>query len=142
MAPEALPPYGIFPPLNAALNAISGVLILTGHSLIHRGRMAAHRACMISAVFTSTLFLVSYVYYHATHGVVRFHGAGWIRPVYLSILVSHTFLAFTLLVLVPLALLLAVRSRFERHKAVARWTYPIWVYVSVTGVVIYFMVYR
>jgi uncharacterized membrane protein YozB (DUF420 family) len=132
----------LFPPLNATLNGISGVLILAGHSFIKRQRIAAHRVCMIAAVCTSALFLVCYLYYHAHAGVVRFLGRGWIRPVYFTILTSHTILAASLLVLIPLTLLLALRERIEKHKTLARWSYPIWLYVSVTGVVIYFMVYR
>ena len=134
--------YEIFPALNAVLNGTSGVLLLVGHSLIQRGKVAAHRACMIAAFACSTVFLVCYLYYHAHVGVIRFHGAGWTRPVYFSILISHTILAFTLLVLVPTTLVLALRASFLKHKAIARWTYPIWLYVSVTGVVIYFMVYH
>lgn len=128
--------------LNAVLNGISGALLLVGHSFIQRGKVAAHRACMITAFFSSAVFLSSYLYYHAHVGVIRFHGTGWTRPVYFTILTSHTILAASLLVLVPTTLVLALRSSFPRHKAIARWTYPIWLYVSVTGVVIYFMVYR
>jgi len=134
--------YEIFPVLNAALNGLSGALLLVGHSFIKRGKVAAHRACMIAAFVSSTVFLSSYLYYHAHAGVVRFRGLGWIRPVYFTILISHTILAISLLVLVPLTLVLGLRRLFVRHKAIARWTYPIWLYVSVTGVVIYFMVYR
>lgn len=97
---------------------------------------------MITAVCTSALFLVSYLYYHARIGVVRFRGVGAIRPFYFALLISHTVLAASLLILVPVALGFALAGRFERHRPVARWTYPIWLYVSVTGVLIYFMVYR
>jgi len=128
--------------VNASLNGISGVLILVGHSFIHRGKVAAHRACMIAAVCSSSIFLVCYLYYHVHAGVIRFHGTGWIRPLYFAMLTSHTILAASLLVLVPTTLTFALRGRFERHKAVARWTYPIWLYVSFTGVLIYFVVYR
>jgi putative membrane protein len=128
--------------LNASLNAVSGVFILIGHSFIHRRKISAHRACMITAVFTSSLFLASYLYYHAHAGVIRFRGTGWIRPIYFTLLTSHTLLAASLLVLIPITLTFALRGRIERHRAIARWTYPIWLYVSFTGVLIYFMVYR
>lgn len=124
------------------LNACSATLLIVGHSFIRRGKVAAHRACMITAVCTSALFLVSYLYYHARIGVVRFRGVGAIRPFYFALLISHTVLAASLLILVPVALGFALAGRFERHRPVARWTYPIWLYVSVTGVLIYFMVYR
>lgn len=130
------------PPLNAVLNACSATLLIVGHSFIRRGKVAAHRVCMITAVCTSALFLVSYLYYHARIGVVRFRGVGVIRPFYFALLISHTVLAASLLILVPVALGFALAGRFERHRPVARWTYPIWLYVSVTGVLIYFMVYR
>jgi putative membrane protein len=139
---DAAQKYAIFPVLNAVLNGVSAVLLLIGHSFIKRGKIGAHRASMISAFFSSTVFLSSYLYYHAHVGVIRFRGVGWIRPVYFTILTSHTILAASLLVLVPTTLILALRSSFPRHRAIARWTYPIWLYVSVTGVVIYFMVYR
>lgn len=132
----------ILPPLNAVLNAISAALLHTGHSFIRRGKVAAHRACMITAVCTSTLFLISYLYYHAHAGLVRFRGVGAIRSFYFVLLTSHTILAGSLLILVPVTLGFALAGRFERHRPVARWTYPVWLYVSVTGVVIYFMVYR
>lgn len=97
---------------------------------------------MLSAVFTSTVFLVSYLYYHAHAGVIRFHGTGWIRPIYFALLTSHTLLAASLVVLIPITLIFALRGHFDRHRAIARWAYPIWLYVSLTGVLIYFMVYR
>ena len=134
--------YQIFPVLNASLNGASAVLILTGRSLIRRGRIAAHRACMITAIVTSALFFASYIYYHAHVGSVHFQGRGWSRPVYFTVLGTHTFLALILWPLVIITLSRALRGRFDRHRAIARWTYPIWVYVSVTGVVIYFMLYR
>lgn len=132
----------ILPVLNAVLNGASAALLISGHSFIRRGRVAAHRACMVAAVFTSTLFLISYLYYHSRAGIVRFRGVGPIRPFYFVLLTSHTILAASLLILVPVTLGFALAGRFERHKPAARWTYPIWLYVSVTGVLIYFMVYR
>ena len=134
--------YSIFPAINATLNGTSAVLLLVGHGFIKRGRMAAHRAVMLAAVAVSTLFLISYVYYHAHVGSVRFQGRGWSRVVYFSILISHTILAATIVPLVIITLTRAFRERFDRHRAIARWTYPLWLYVSVTGVVIYFMLYH
>ena len=104
--------------------------------------MAAHRTFMLTAVCTSTLFLASYLYYHWHVGSVRFQGQGWSRPVYFSILISHTILAATIVPLVIITLSRALRERFDRHRAIARWTFPLWLYVSVTGVVIYFMLYH
>lgn len=118
------------------------MLLVTAHRMIKRGRMATHRALMLAAVGTSTLFLISYLYYHAHVGSVRFQGHGWSRPVYFTILISHTILAATIVPLVIITLTWAVRGRFNRHRAIARWTYPIWLYVSVTGVVIYAMLYH
>ena len=97
---------------------------------------------MLTAVGTSTLFLISYVYYHAHVGSVHFPGRGWSRPIYFSILISHTILAATIVPLVIITLSRALRQRFPQHLAIARWTFPLWLYVSVTGVVIYFMLYR
>ena len=134
--------YAIFPVINATLNGTSAVLLLVGHNFIKRGRMAAHRAVMISAVVTSSLFLTSYLYYHYHVGSVRFPGHGFWRYVYYTILTSHTLLAITIVPLVIITLIRALRERFDRHAAIARWTYPLWLYVSVTGVVIYFMLYH
>ena len=134
--------YSIFPIINASLNGTSAVLLATGHALINKGKMAAHRACMITAVATSSAFLVSYLYYHAHVGSVHFKGQGWSRPLYFTILTSHTILAALVVPLVIMTLSRALRGRFDRHRAIARWTYPVWMYVSVTGVVIYFMLYH
>jgi len=134
--------YAAFPVLNATLNGASAVLLLVGRSLIKRGRMAAHRAVMLTALGTSTLFLTSYLYYHAHVGSVRFRGQGWSRPVYFSILISHTILAAAIVPLVIITLSRALRGRFDRHRVIARWTFPLWLYVSVTGVVIYLMLYK
>jgi uncharacterized membrane protein YozB (DUF420 family) len=132
----------IFPALNASLNGASAVLIVTGRSLIRRKNIQLHRACMIAAVVTSTAFLGCYLYYHAHVGSVHFPGQGWVRPVYFSILISHTALAAAVPVLVVLALVFALRRRFDRHRRIARWAYPIWLYVSITGVLVYLMLYR
>jgi len=134
--------YAIFPVINASLNATSAVLITTGVGLIRAGRRAAHRGVMIAAVVSSSLFLVSYLYYHYHVGSVRFTGQGWIRPVYFGILITHTVLAALVVPLVITTLIRALRERFDRHRAIAKWTYPIWLYVSVTGVVIYLMLYK
>ncbi len=134
--------YTAFPAINATLNGTSAVLIVTGRGLIKRGRVAAHRACMVAAVVCSTLFLLCYVYYHAHAGVIRFQGEGVVRPVYFSILISHMILAAVIVPLVIITLARAWRGSFDRHRAIARWTFPLWLYVSITGVVIYFMVYR
>jgi len=134
--------YSFFPALNASLNGVSAVLIVTGHSLIRQGKVQLHRACMLSAVIVSTAFLACYLYYHAHVGSVHFPGQGWARRVYFSILISHTILAAAVPVLVVLTLVFAFRRKFERHRKIARWTYPIWLYVSVTGVIVYLMLYQ
>ncbi|HTM37101.1 MAG TPA: DUF420 domain-containing protein [Terriglobales bacterium] len=134
--------YSIFPAINATLNGTSAVLLVTAHRMIKAGRVAMHRALMLTAVATSTLFLVSYLYYHAHVGSVRFQGHGWSRPVYFSILISHTLLAAAIVPLSIVTLSRALRERFDQHRAIARWTYPLWLYVSVTGVVIYLMLYH
>lgn len=140
-----MPDLSLFPALNATLNGASAILITTGRALIRsnrREKVRLHRACMIVAVATSSLFLISYLYYHAHVGSMRFPGHGWVRPVYFALLISHTLLAATVVPLVLLSLTAALRGRFERHRRIARWTYPIWLYVSVTGVVVYIMLYR
>lgn len=134
--------FSIFPAINASLNAASAVLITIGVALIRRGRRRAHQAFMIAAVSTSSLFLASYLYYHAHVGATRFPAHGWIRPVYFAILLTHTVLAAAIVPMVIVTLSRALRGRFDRHRALARWTYPAWLYVSVTGVVIYVLLYR
>ncbi len=134
--------YAIFPVINATLNGTSAVLLVTAHHQIKKGRLAAHRGLMLAAVATSSLFLASYLYYHWHVGSVRFQGQGGWRPVYFTILISHTTLAVTIVPLVIITLVRALRERFDRHRAIARWTYPLWLYVSVTGVVVYFMLYH
>jgi uncharacterized membrane protein YozB (DUF420 family) len=130
------------PHLNAALNATSAVLLATGFLAIRRRNIGLHRACMVATVVTSCVFLTSYLVYHAQVGSVRFQGQGWIRPVYFTILISHTVLAMTLVPLVVVTLRRASKKMFERHRAIARVTLPIWFYVSVTGVVVYLMLYH
>ena len=134
--------YAILPALNATLNLTSAILLVTAHTKIQRGKLASHRRLMLAALVTSSLFLISYLYYHAHVGSVRFRGQGWSRPLYFSILISHTVLAAAIVPLVIVTLSRALRQRFDRHRAIARWTYPLWLYVSITGVVIYFMLYH
>jgi uncharacterized membrane protein YozB (DUF420 family) len=136
--------YSIFPKINATLNGCSAVLLVTGRTFIARGKVAAHRAIMIAAFITSSLFLVSYLYYHWPNhgGIVYFRGTGWLRPLYFTILTSHTILAIIIVPLVLMTLTRGLRGQFERHRAIARWTFPIWLYVSVTGVIIYLMLFH
>ncbi|OGT94872.1 MAG: hypothetical protein A2083_02640 [Gemmatimonadetes bacterium GWC2_71_9] len=130
------------PALNASLNATTTVLLLTGYAMIRRRRLSLHRACMIAATVTATLFLACYLYYHAHVGSTRFPGQGWIRPVYFAILISHTVLAAAVVPLALTTLVRGLRAQFPKHRQIARWTLPIWLYVSVTGVVIYLLLYR
>jgi uncharacterized membrane protein YozB (DUF420 family) len=134
--------FAIFPALDATLNGTSAVLLVIGRGFIKRGRMAAHRAVMIAALISSSLFLASYLYYHWHVGSVHFQGQGWARPVYFSILISHTILAAVIVPLIIITLSRALRERFDRHRIIARWTYPLWMYVSITGVIVYFMLYH
>ena len=133
-----------FPALNAFLNGSSAVLIGCGYYLIKTGRREAHKRMMIAAFITSTLFLISYLYYHLVlrAGVTHFQGEGAWRPAYFSILISHTILAVVVVPFVLITLSRGLKGNFARHKAIARYTFPIWMYVSVTGVVIYVMLYK
>lgn len=128
-----------FPALDATLNAASAVLLTLGYFFIRRKNIPAHKACMLSAFATSTVFLVCYLWYHAHHGVTRFAGRGTARGFYLALLGSHTVLAAVIVPMVLTTLYRAWRRRFELHKRIARWTLPLWLYVSVTGVVVYWM---
>jgi uncharacterized membrane protein YozB (DUF420 family) len=130
------------PALNAMLNATSAVLLIAGMWSIGARRVGLHVVSMMGAVAVSALFLASYLIYHAQMGSVHFQGSGWIRPVYFAILGTHTVLAAVIVPLVGRTVFLAVRRRYEAHKAFARWTLPIWLYVSLTGVVIYWLLYR
>ncbi len=129
------------PTVNASLNALAGVFLIAGFIFIRRRRIAFHRACMVAAFGCSVLFLISYLIYHYQVGSVRYQGTGTLRTVYLSILATHTVLAATVPFLATITLVRALRERWDRHRAIARWTLPIWLYVSVTGVVIYLMLY-
>lgn len=141
---NAVTDYSVFPKINATLNGCSAVLLVTGRALIARGHRAAHRLVMLTAFATSILFLVSYLYYHwpGHGGIVYFHGTGWLRPLYFTILISHTILAVAVVPLVLVTLTRALRGQFDRHRAIARWTFPIWLYVSVTGVIVYLMLFQ
>jgi uncharacterized membrane protein YozB (DUF420 family) len=130
------------PALNATLNAVSAALICTGLVLIKQGRRQAHRNAMLGAVTSSTLFLASYLYYHFHAGTTRFQGTGIARTVYFAILGSHTVLAAAVPFLVAISVTLALGGRYDRHRAWARWTAPIWLYVSVTGIAVYVMLYH
>jgi len=136
--------YSIFPKINATLNGCSAVLLVTGRTLIARGKVAAHRAVMIAAFITSSIFLACYLYYHwpGHGGIVYFRGTGWIRPLYFTILTSHTILAIIVVPLVLITLTRGLREQFDRHRVIARWTFPIWLYVSVTGVIVYLMLFQ
>jgi len=131
------------PAVNACLNGLSAVFLTTGYVFIRRGNKIAHRNCMVSAFVTSTIFLICYLTYHFTvRTVTRFQKPEWFRPIYLTILLTHTVLAVVIVPLVLMTLGRAVKQRFDLHKKIARWTWPLWMYVSVTGVVIYLLLYQ
>ena len=129
------------PAINAALNGLSGVFLICGFVFIRNRRIKQHEFCMLSAFCCSAVFLLSYLYFHFHAGVIRFGGQGWIRPAYLALLISHTILAVVIVPLVLITLSRALRQRFDRHRAIARWTFPLWLYVSVTGVIVYWLLY-
>lgn len=135
-------PLADFPPLDAALNATSAVLLTLGFIFIRRKNIPAHKTCMLSAFGTSSLFLVCYLWYHAHHGVTHFAAQGLVRGFYFALLGSHSVLAAVIVPLVLMTLYRALRNRFQQHRQIARWTLPLWLYVSVTGVVVYWMLYR
>ncbi len=130
------------PAVNASLNAASAVFLLIGYRFIRRGRILPHKICMVTAFICSSVFLASYLYFHYQAGVVHFQGQGWIRPIYFSILITHTILAGLIVPLALVTLYRALTNQFDRHKRIARWTFPLWLYVSITGVVIYWLLYR
>ena len=134
--------YTVLPAVNATLNAISTVFLTVGWLFIRQRQVDRHRLCMLGAFTTSALFLTSYVVYHANVGSVPFTGQGAIRVVYFTILITHVVLAAAILPLALITLSRALARRFDRHRKIARWTLPLWLYVSVTGVVIYMMLYR
>ena len=129
------------PTLNACLNALSGVMLIVGYVQIKKGNAHLHKRLMVGAFCVSVLFLISYLIYHYGAGSVRFKGQGWIRPVYFAILISHTILASVVPFLAVITLYRAFNGDFRRHRRIARWTFPIWVYVSATGVVVYLLLY-
>jgi uncharacterized membrane protein YozB (DUF420 family) len=130
------------PAINASLNAISGVLLVIGYALMRARRIELHRRVMIAAFITSSLFLVCYLIYHAQVGSVRFTREGFVRPVYFTILITHVTLAAAVLPLAIITLTRGLKGRYPRHRAIARWTFPIWLYVSVTGVLVYVLLYQ
>jgi len=136
------------PAVNASLNGLSAIFLTSGFIFIRRGNKIAHRNCMISAFCTSVVFLVCYVIYHsyryyALHvGPTRFEHPQWFRPIYLTILLTHTVLAIVIVPMILITLSRALREKFDRHKKIARWTWPLWMYVSITGVVVYLLLYQ
>ena len=130
------------PHLNACLNGISAILLFSGYSFIRARHVIAHRACQIAALVVSLLFLTSYLTYHYYHGTTRFLGTGLVRPVYFTILTSHTILALVIVPLVAVTFYRALRGDFNRHRRIARVTLPLWLYVSITGVIVYLMLYQ
>lgn len=137
-----MPMTAILPAVNAALNALSACLLIGGYACIRRGRRTAHQRCMLAAFFVSVLFLASYLTLRYFVGMTRFEGQGWIRPVYFTILISHTVLAAGILPMAIVTVARALREEHVRHVRIARWTLPLWLYVSITGVVIYWLLYH
>lgn len=134
--------HGAWPAVNAGLNACSAVLLAAGWGFIRGRRQRPHIACMVAACAVSAAFLVSYLLYHAQVGSVKFTGTGWSRPVYFAILISHTVLAMVIAPMAVRTVWLGARRRYAGHTALGRWTLPLWLYVSVTGVIVYVMLYQ
>src|SRR5689334_6648316 len=134
--------FSYLPALNACLNGLSAVFLTVGFVFIRRKNVPAHHRCMLSAVTCSALFLISYITYHAKAGTTYFREPAWFVPFYRTLLITHMILAAAIVPLVIITLTRALRERFDRHRAIARWTWPIWMYVSVTGVIIYFLLYK
>lgn len=132
----------MFPVIDATMNGTSAVLLLIGRGFIKRGNMAAHRAVMLAALVSSSIFLGCYLYYHFHVGSIHFTGQGVWRPIYFTILITHVTLAVVIVPMIIITLVRALRERFDRHRAIARWTFPLWMYVSVTGVIVYIMLYH
>lgn len=130
------------PTVNALLNSTSAILIVVGYIFIRRGEIKRHRTCMLAAIFTSALFLTTYLIYHYYAGSKSFTGVGWSRTIYLAILISHSILAAAVVPLVLVTAVRALRANFDAHRKIARWTFPIWLYVSITGVLVYLMLYH
>jgi putative membrane protein len=129
------------PKVNATLNGLSAILLAFGYFFIRRKNIAAHKVCMISAFTTSVIFLICYLTYHYFVGVTRFRDPAWFKPIYLTLLFTHTVLAVVIVPLILVTLNRALKARFELHRRIARWTWPLWMYVSVTGVVVYYILY-
>jgi putative membrane protein len=129
------------PKVNATLNGLSAILLGFGFYFIRRKNIAAHKACMLSAFTTSVLFLICYLTYHYYSGVTRFRDPAWFRPIYLTLLFTHTVLAVVIVPLILMTLNRALKARYELHRRIARWTWPLWMYVSVTGVLVYYILY-
>ena len=131
------------PASNATFNGLAGVFLSFGYYFIKRGKVIAHRNCMIAAVCSSALFLTGYLIYHFTvHGITIFRNPPWFRPIYLTLLFTHLILAIAIVPMILITLNRALRQRFDKHKKIARWTWPLWMYVSVTGVIIYLLLYQ
>ena len=130
------------PAVNAFFNGMAAVFLTAGYICIRRKNQAAHRKCMIAALSSSALFLCGYLTYHfVVHGLTRFQNPAWFRPIYLTLLLTHTVLAVVIVPLIFITLTRALRERFDAHRKIARWTWPLWMYVSVTGVIIYWLLY-
>lgn len=130
------------PAVNACLNSLSTIFLTLGYIFIRQKKIIPHRNCMIAAFSTSTIFLISYLFYHYFAGRTTFKDPQWFRPIYLGILLTHTILAVVIVPMILMTLSRALKARYELHKKIARWTWPIWMYVSVTGVLIYFLLYQ
>jgi uncharacterized membrane protein YozB (DUF420 family) len=130
------------PAVNASLNGLSAVFLMAGFYFIRRKNVPAHHKCMLAAVTCSVLFLICYLTYHLQMGTTRFLKPAWFRPIYLTLLTTHTILAATIVPLIIITLNRALRQRFDKHRKIARWTWPLWMYVSVTGVIIYWLLYH
>ncbi len=137
-----MPDLSTLPTVNALLNGLSGTFLVAGYWLIRQRKIGAHKASMLAAFACSILFLVSYLFYHSQVGSVRFQGTGMLRTFYLGVLLTHSVLAAAVPILAVITLTRALRGRFDKHAEIARWTLPIWLYVSVTGVLVYWMLYH
>ncbi len=137
-----MPDLSTLPTVNALLNGLSATFLVAGYCLIRQRKIGAHRASMLAAFACSILFLVSYLFYHSQVGSVRFQGTGMLRTFYLGLLLTHSVLAAAVPILAVITLTRALRGRFDKHAQIARWTLPIWLYVSVTGVLVYWMLYH
>jgi uncharacterized membrane protein YozB (DUF420 family) len=135
-------PLSALPTLNALLNSLSAIFLTIGYICIRRKKISFHRFFMVSAFITSVLFLISYLTYHFQAKMTKFPEVGWVKTLYLGILLTHTILAAAVPFLAIITLMLALKQKYEKHRRIARWTYPIWLYVSVTGVIIYVMLYH